>query len=205
MSDLQTMERNPDIKPKKLRREGFVPGCVYGKNFNPSLLIQIPEKDARAFLKANSTGSTVTICYGKKKIFSILKDVTMVPLTPNIEHLTFQELIKGDKVIGTVKFILTNKEHVDGMTTQNIYDVQYKAIPEYLIDEITIDMDGKKIGDQITLEDLPELNNENIELLIPIDSLIAEVKEIFIKEEEPVEEDAVESSEPVVIGEKDKE
>jgi len=206
MSDLKAMQRNPEIKAKRLRREGFVPGCVYGKNFNPSLLIQVPEKDVHSFLKTNSAGSAVIISYGRKKIHTILKEVSMVPLSPKVEHLTFQELIKGEKVIGTVKLTLLNKDHVEGATKHLIYDVQYKATSEYLIEEVLLDMEGKKVGDQITLADIPELNTEHIELLSPLDSLVAEVKEIFVSEE--ISDEEVENEDviqPVVIGSEEKE
>ncbi len=204
MSKLTVLKRNPEIKAKRLRREGFIPGCVYGKNFNPSLLIQVSEKDVHSFLKTSSAGSVVTLSYEKQKIHTILKEVSMVPLSPKIEHLTFQELIKGEKVIGTVKLTLLNKEHVEGATKHLLYDVQYKATSEYLLEEILLDMDGMKVGDQITLADIPELNNEHIELLSPLDSLVAEVKEIFITDETS-EEEAEEASQPIVIGDKEKE
>lgn len=206
MSNLKTMKRDSKAKAKQLRREGFVPGCVYGKNFNPSLLIQIPEKEALAFLKANSVGSTVVLSYGNKKINTILKEATMVPLSPNIEHLTFQELVKGEKVIGTVKLNLANKSHVDGVTKHIMYDVQYKATSEYLIEEVIIDMEGKKIGDHVTLADIPELNNPHIDLLSPEDSLVVEVVELKVKEEpSPDENDSDAATQPVVIGSEDKE
>jgi large subunit ribosomal protein L25 len=194
------MKRDPKAKAKHLRREGFVPGCVYGKNYNPSLLIQIPEKDALAFLKHCSVGSTATLSYGNKKINTILKEATMVPLSPNIEHLTFQELVKGEKVIGTVKLTLANKSHVDGVTKHILYEVQYKATSEYLIEEIIIDMEGKKIGDHIKLEDIPELNTPHIDLLSPTDSLVVEVVELRVKEEPESDETEDEPKTPVVIG-----
>jgi large subunit ribosomal protein L25 len=191
-----------EVNPLNARFLASGPAAAY---FNPSLLIQVPEKDVHTFLKTSSTGSTVTLSYGRKKIHTILKEISMVPLTSKVEHLTFQELIKGEKVIGTVKLTLKNKEHVEGATKHLIYDVQYKATSEYLLEEVILDMEGKKIGDQITLADIPELNNEHIDLLSPLDSLVVEVKEIFIVEDEVAEEDAAVTSEPVVIGAEEKE
>lgn len=202
MSDLKTMKRNPEVKPKRLRREGFIPGCIYGKSFNPSLMIQVPEKEVHSFLKEKAAGSTAILTYEGKDILTILKEVTMVPLTPNVEHLTFQELIKGEKVIGTVKINLANHDHVPGAIKHLIYEVQYKATSDYLLEEVIIDMAGKKLGDRITLADIPELNNENIDLLSPLDSLVVEIKEIFVVEEETTVDDTVQ---PEVIGSKDKE
>ncbi len=192
MSTLQTIKRDSASKVKKLRREGLVPGCVYGKNFDPSLMIQIPEKELQSFFKTNSIGSTVTVEYEGKKINTILKEVTLLPLSSHIEHISFQELIKGNKVIGTAKIILDNKEFIKGQIKHILHEIQYKAIPEYLFDEIHLDLSEKKIGDTILLSDIPELNSEHIELLIPADSMVVDIAEIFIAKDEDEEEDAEE-------------
>lgn len=193
MTTLLTQKRDPKDKPKFLRRNGFIPGCIYGKNFDPSLLFQVPERELNAFLRENSVGSTVTVKVDDQEVSTILKEVTVIPLTPHYEHICFQELIKGKKLIGNAKLTLKNADKAKGEVEHLLYEVEYKTIPQYLVQEVVIDLEGKKIGDAITLADLPELNNEHIDLLMPLDSVVVEMKEIIVHEEETDED------EPVVV------
>lgn len=190
MTKLETMKRETKTKVKQLRRKGIVPGCIYGKEFDPSLMIQFSEKDAIAFLKSHSTGSPATVKVGDEEYDTILKEVSKIPMSPHIEHLSFQKLTKGVKITGKVDLILKNEDLAKGQVKHILYSVDYRSLPKDIVDRIEIDVEGKNVGTSYTFEDIPELNNENIELLMPLDSLIAEIVEVsqMHVEEKEIEE-----------------
>jgi len=190
MTKLETMKRETKTKVKQLRRKGIVPGCIYGKEFDPSLMIQFSEKDAIAFLKSHSTGSPATVKVGDEEYDTILKEVSKIPMSPHIEHLSFQKLTKGVKITGKVDLILKNEDLAKGQVKHILYSVDYRSLPKDIVDRIEIDVEGKNVGTSYTFEDIPELNNENIELLMPLDSLIAEIVEVsqMQVEEKEIEE-----------------
>ena len=59
MITLKVEKRNPEVKAKKLRRDGFVCGVLYGKEMKESTPIQLMEPEALRFIKANKEGMSV--------------------------------------------------------------------------------------------------------------------------------------------------
>lgn len=46
MLTLKAEKRNPDEKAKKLRRDGFITGVLYGKEMKENVSLKFTEKDA---------------------------------------------------------------------------------------------------------------------------------------------------------------
>lgn len=195
MSKLKVMKRDPKSKANLLRRDGFVPGCIFGKDYNPSLLIQLTDKEVELFLRSNSIGSRVDIDYDGKTIPTILKEYSRRYSANKIEHLSFQALIAGEKVLTAARVELINAEKVtSGDIIQVLYDVKFRTTSEHLFDHVEVDMDGMKIGDHITVEDIPEFNHDFIELEVEPNSVVVEVKEHIVAPE-PEEETAEDTTE----------
>ena len=184
MSKLKVMKRDPKSKANLLRRDGFVPGCVFGKKYNPSLLIQLSNKEADLFLKNNSIGSRVDIDYDGKTIPTILKEYTRKYSANKIEHMSFQALIAGEKILTAARVELLNSDKVtSGDIIQVLYDVKFKTTSEHLFDHVEVDMTGMKIGDHITVKDIPEFNQDFIELEVEPTNVVVEVKEHIVAPE----------------------
>ena len=62
MNTLKAEKRNMQTKAKKLRREGYVTGNVFGREIEGSIPVQMTQKEAEKFLKANGKGSQ-TVSY----------------------------------------------------------------------------------------------------------------------------------------------
>lgn len=177
MYTLKAEKRNPDLKAKQLRKTGYIPGCIYGKNMGESLQIQIKQSEAAQFLRTNSTGSTAQIVLGRKKYDALLKEIARDPILNQIEHLSFLELIKGEPVTGTARIHLLNREKTQDLINEILFEIPYKTIPSKLVDRIDIDIEGMKAGDSVKVEDLDLAKDHDIELLIPADSTILTIAE----------------------------
>ena len=57
MLTLKAEKRNPDEKAKKLRRDGFITGVLYGKEMKENVSLKFTEKDASAFIKNAKEGT----------------------------------------------------------------------------------------------------------------------------------------------------
>lgn len=191
MKILKTTKREPQTKMKQLRRDGFVPGCIYGKGLDPSLMFQCEEREAIAFLKSHSEGSIATVTVDGEEFSTILKEASKLPISTHLEHLSFQKLTEGNKVKGKIDIILRNVDLAKGQVKHILYNIEYRALPKDLIDKIEIDLAGKEIGTSYTLADFPKLNNDKIELFMPLDSLIAEVVNVTTMAEEETTDEAV--------------
>ena len=50
MTTLKTTKRNPEVKAKKLRRDGFATGVLYGREMDENIPLQFSAVDARLSL-----------------------------------------------------------------------------------------------------------------------------------------------------------
>ena len=51
MTTLKAEKRDPQVKAKKLRREGFVTGVSYGKEMKENVALKFEEKEALRFMR----------------------------------------------------------------------------------------------------------------------------------------------------------
>lgn len=100
MDLIKTEIRDGNVKAKKLRREGWVPGCVSGPQYDNTLTIQIRKKDAEWLHRKKGEKSEVKIevkieVQGQM-ISTIIEEITKDTLKDEILHISFQA-IKDDK------------------------------------------------------------------------------------------------------------
>ncbi len=177
MSELKAKKRDINSKGKQLRREGIIPGILYGKHMDESLSIQIDLKDAVHFLNSNSAGSRLDLVVGRKKYMALLKEVTYVPVTNAIEHFSFQALTAGEKVTSSAHIVLHHRDKVDGVVQLALDEISYKALPKDIVERIDIDLDGMKVGTSIMVSDLEIVKNEALEILSNLDDVVLTISE----------------------------
>lgn len=175
MFALTAENRDTSLKPKQLRRNGVIPGVLYGKNLEESLSIQFSQAEAERFLKANSTGSRAELVLGAKKFPALLREVNYKPATNELTHLSFQMLLAGEIVSSTARIVLVNREKLTGLVNQPLAEIAYKALPSHLVDKIEINLDGMQIGDDIRVSDLELAKNPDIEILSQLDALVLSI------------------------------
>ena len=76
------------------------------------------------------------------------------------------------------------------MLEHNLTEIPYAALPAHMIDTITIDVDGMPVGTTITVGDVKELNNDDIDLQIDKDEMILKIVEKTMMPDEEAEEAA---------------
>ena len=59
MITLKAEKRNPNVKAKKLRREGYVTGILSGKEMKEPVALQFDGAEAAKFIKANKEGTQI--------------------------------------------------------------------------------------------------------------------------------------------------
>lgn len=205
MSNLKAKKREAGSKGKQLRRAGIIPGVLYGKHMDESLVIQFSQKDVVLFLNSNSVGSKVELVVGKKKYLALLKEVTYTPVTLAIEHLSFQELKAGEKVTSKAHIALHHKEKVDGIVQQSLDEISFKALPQDLIDRVDIDLEGMEVGTTLLVSDLEIFKNNALEILSHPEDVVLTISEHkeFVEETPEGEEgeEAVDAAEVPLVDE----
>lgn len=191
MTTLQAEKRNPEIKAKRLRREGYATGTLSGREMKETVTLQYPEKEALQFIRGNKEGSQVILEISGKKISAITKNIAYDPMKKQIQALDFQALVAGEKVSTSVQIHLTNEDIVQGFVSQELTEVHYKADPENLLEPIVIDFG--KIPPEIKnyyVRDLKLDEKKEIELITPESAQIFHIGEVTVdaSEEEKSEE-----------------
>lgn len=190
MPILNAQSRDPLAKVNQLRRSGFIPGVLYGKNLKKSLSIQFSKADIVRFLRSNSVGSKAELAIDGKKHTVLLREVFYKASTNELKHLSFQALLAGEIVTSTVRVTLLNRDKITDMIQQPQDEISYRALPSHLIDKIEIDLDGMTAGDSIRISDLDISKDPDIEILNPPDTMIVSIVEArrAVKETESEEE-----------------
>ena len=67
MLTLKAEKRNPEEKAKKLRRDGFITGVLYGKEMKENVSLKFTEKNAAAFIKNAKEGTQAYLELDGKK------------------------------------------------------------------------------------------------------------------------------------------
>lgn len=162
MTTLKADPRSSSSKGRQLRKNGYIPAIVYGKNLDASISIQIDASAASKLLKSNAIGSQIKLTVGEETYSTMLKDYSIDPLNYRLLHLDFQVLTSGEKVSVKASINLLNKDKVpvEGVLQELVSDLEYTALPKDLIDHIDVDLEGLAIGDGIQLKDLAIAQDE---------------------------------------------
>ena len=179
MNTLKAEKRNMQTKAKKLRREGFVTGNVFGREMKESMPIQILKADAERLVKTHGKGSQVMLEVDGQIMDVLVKEIDLSPLKTEIYEIDFQALVSGEKVHSVAEVILLNHEKVNtGLVNQTLHEIAFKAVPAALVEKVEIDVGDMKLGDSIQVKDLDIARNKDIDLITNPETTVVSVTEI---------------------------
>ena len=193
MNTLKAEKRNMQTKAKKLRREGYVTGNVFGREIEGSIPVQMTQKEAEKFLKANGKGSQIMLDLDGEQMDVLVKEVDYDSMGSKVLEIDFQALVSGEMVHSVAEVVLLNHEKVkSGVVELLLEEISYEALPENLIEKVEIDLDGKTAGDTIRVKDLPIATAEGIHLKTNPEETVVQVTEVHNAPEEEETEEAAE-------------
>ena len=177
MENIYVQKRDFTVKAKKMRQIGLVPGSVFGKSLPESISIQIDERTARRLIRNKREGSKLKLDLDGQIILVQIKEKTINTLNNEILHISFQALKVDEKVNSVIHIILKNTEKITEMLESMLLEIPYSSFPEDMIDTITVDVDGMSVGTVITVDDIPELMNEKIDLQVDKKDIILRISD----------------------------
>ena len=154
MTTLKVQKRDMETKAKKLRREGFITGNLFGKEIEGSIPLKIERLEAERTLRGCMKGTQIML---------------------DVEGKMYDVLIK-EKVHSVAEIVLHNTENVvEGVLEQILKEVSYKAYPSALVDKIDVDCGNLHLGDCIRVKDLEIAKNKDISIMTNPESIIVNV------------------------------
>lgn len=203
---LKAQQRN-DLRgsiTKQLRHDGFIPAVVYakGKEATPisvnnlELLKTVRDEGRNAVMTLEiENGNSAEVMLHEHQMHAIKNEVV---------HADFYEidLTSEMDVLVTLNVIGEAQGSIDGgILQQPFYELEVRAKPNDIPEEITVDVSALEIGDSILISDLPI--SDKFEYLDDADAAVAVILPPEAEEVEETDEDEEVSLEPEVIGEED--
>lgn len=189
---------------KKIRATGGIPAVVYGKGEetltiavnNLELLKAVRDEGRNAVFSLDiEEGNTIDVMLHEYQVHPVKGDVT---------HADFYKVDMNVEMDVSVALRLDGEPagaREGGILQQPLFELEVRAIPREIPEEITIDVAALDIGDSLTIGDIPV--SETYTILHEDDESIAIVLPPEAEEEETDDEDV--SIEPEVIGADDEE
>lgn len=174
MDTYKVQRRDMEKKAKRLRREGYVTGNLFGKDIEQSIPLQFEVKEAESLRKSGHTQMTLDL--EGKKYNVLLKELHYDAAKHQIVEMDFQELVKGEVIHATAEVVLENKDAVtEGVLEQLLSEVAYKAKAEDVVEKIVIDCSSLRLGDIVTVADLAISKNKKVEVTTRAEQVVVEV------------------------------
>ena len=191
MTTLKVQRRNMETKAKKLRREGYVTGNLFGKEIEGSIPLQIEKQEAERIERECMKGSQLYLELDGKTYDVLIKEMDYRPMDHQILEMDFQALVKGEKVHSVAEVIILNKQKVTECVLEHIMEeIAYNATTEELVEKVEIDCATLRLGDTLKVADLDIAKNDKIDLQTDLDAPIVSI--LASNNEVPEDEEAEE-------------
>ena len=206
--EAEAREKTGKSIARKLRREGKIPGVVYGRERNPQPLIVDPLK-LKGKLDANAIVDLTIKEDGEKSTETVMiKDYQKHVIKNELLHVDFHHISMDETITVTIPIETVGKAYgvqEGGVLQQLMREVEIECLPTDIPDKFELDITELDVGDSLQVSDL-EVGDE-IDLVSALDDVIVTVVTPSEEITEEVEEELldVEGLEPEVIGEETEE
>jgi large subunit ribosomal protein L25 len=161
---------------RRLRRQGLVPGVLYGRA--EPVAICIGERDLRAALTtAGGSHAVLEVAIdGGREHSAILKEFQRDRIRGTITHVDLQEIRLDQKIHSSVVVTLVGEPagvKEGGVLTQVVNEVHVEGLPLEIPQHLDVDIAGMHIGDLLRLAELPV--PDGITLLDELETVLATV------------------------------
>jgi large subunit ribosomal protein L25 len=144
---------------RRLRREGLIPGILYGRGNKPHAFV-VPERELRSVLTTSAGLHAIldVVLDGQKTVHpSVLKDFQQDAQRGKITHIDLHEVRLDQPIQSAVAVHLIGESpgvKEGGVLTQVTREVHVEALPTSIPEHLEADVSGLSIGDALRLADL---------------------------------------------------
>ncbi len=196
---LLAQPRDETKTPRALRREGFVPGVMYGHRFKSTKLQFGYQALARVVSQAGLSHFVGVEIDGGEHHDALFREVQRDPVTGRILHVDLYRVLADEKLRSSVPLVLTGSAPaVDegGIVVQQLEAIEVECFPRDLPEVIEVDISQlANLHAHIAVSDLPI--PEGVEVLTDDDMIVVQVsvpraaaEEVVAEEELPTGEAA---------------
>jgi large subunit ribosomal protein L25 len=187
-----------------LRRQGKLPGVMYGRHIDPMPILMDLREASKALFKL-SASSIVTIELEGEEFPALVREKQRDYIKNILEHVDFQVVSMKEKIrtLVTVELIGTSPavKEFNGVVVQNLNQIEVEALPNDLPDRLELNMETlEEIGSSLLVSDLEV--SDKVEILTNLDETVVVItgaeQELEEEEEEELDEFAEGDMEPEI-------
>ena len=190
-----------DVTGKKvgqLRREGMMPGVVYGHHIEPIAIIMNAHDVTRAMIGLTPS-SIVTIDIDGEEHAALIRERQRDYIRNRFIHIDFQAVSRTEKIRARIETILEGTapavKNYNGIVLHEKEYIEVEALPEHLPERFTVDISKlEKIGDMIRISDMAI--SDDITVFDDVNDVIVSISGV---KEESAEEEEASADEPEVV------
>ncbi|HHI82057.1 MAG TPA: 50S ribosomal protein L25/general stress protein Ctc [Rhizobiales bacterium] len=150
--EAKVRERAGKGAARAVRREGLVPGVIYGDKQDP-VLVSFGYQELMKQVETGRLMSTlVEIRVGGDKIRAIARDIQFEPVRDFLQHVDFLRLGKGARITVEVPCKFIGEDDSPGLSRGGVlnvvrYEIEVNCPANAIPEEIEVDLSGLDIGD----------------------------------------------------------
>ena len=170
-------EARPRSTVTRLRRQGRIPGVLYGKN-RDNRLLHVDQGELVRLLQQEGSSAVLQLQLEGETQAVIIQELQRDPVKGQILHVDFKAIRMDEPVEKEVPLKLEGEapgEKAGGVLQQQLRYVEIRCLPSQLPGEISVDVSNLEIGDVLTLAEVPL--PEGVELLSDPDQVVVSVLE----------------------------
>jgi large subunit ribosomal protein L25 len=176
--NVEVREKTGTGGARVVRREGLVPGILYGGDKDPVAISVKMNEFKKALYTGKLLGHLVTLKYGAETQPVIAKAVDMHPVTDVPTHFDLYRVSANQQIKINVPLHFRHQDEAPGIKrggTLNIvfHDVQVSCAADHIPEELVADLTGLDIGASVRVSDLTF--PANVTPAVPADTVLATI------------------------------
>ena len=183
---------------RAVRREGRVPGVIYGNKQEPVLISLDPVDLMKEYSKAGFFSHVYEIAVGGDKYKVLARDLQTHPINDLPIHVDFMRFSAKTRLAVNVYVEFINEDTCPGLKEGGVlnvvrHEVELRCSPDNIPESLIADLSGLEIGDSLHISaiTLPEGVEQTIDRDFTVATIAAPT--IFTETEEGEDEDGEES------------
>lgn len=173
---------------RRLRRQGLVPGIVYGAGKDPAMISVAHNELVHEMEQESFFSSILSLNVDGRSESVVIKDLQRHPARPFVLHVDFQRIKAGEKIHMTVPIHFLHEDQAAGVKLGGsllhaITELDIVCLPQNLPASIDIDVAAMKIGDVLSVSDLALPAGVELDSGVDPDERVASIVKIEAKPE----------------------
>ncbi len=187
-----------------MRREGLVPGVVYGHKVAP-IMVEVPAKELAktVHMVGKSHLLQLKVAGERRQRPVLIKELQLNPRSSAAVHVDFFQVNLEEKLTVQVQVVLAGESPAVkfnvGELLHVVHSLEVSCLPDAIPGEISVDISGlAEVDDAVRLSDIALPDGVELNAAIDPAEILVKIAQARVAAEEPVAEVAASPEEPEV-------